>query len=79
MHLDSHSFTTKGNGVHMVICPIARVIHCTGCPFFKFCPAKTLLGDYGKNVAESTRKVTASEKQEPEAKSPDDLTSTQEL
>lgn len=32
----------------MVICPIALAVHCTGCPFVKFCPAKTILGDYGK-------------------------------
>lgn len=32
----------------MVICPIALAVHCTGCPFFKFCPAKSLLGDYVK-------------------------------
>ena len=32
----------------MVICPIALAVHCTGCPFVKFCPAKTVLGDYGK-------------------------------
>jgi hypothetical protein len=32
----------------MVICPIALAVHCSGCPLVKFCPAKTLLGDYGK-------------------------------
>lgn len=32
----------------MVICPIARMVHCTGCILVKFCPAKTILGDYGK-------------------------------
>jgi len=30
----------------MVICPIALAVHCTGCPFVKFCPAKTIIGDY---------------------------------
>jgi hypothetical protein len=30
----------------MVICPIAIAVHCTGCPLVKFCPAKTILGDY---------------------------------
>jgi hypothetical protein len=32
----------------MVICPIARAVHCTGCPFLRFCPVKKILGDYGK-------------------------------
>lgn len=32
----------------MVICPIARMVHCTGCFLVKICPAKTILGDYGK-------------------------------
>lgn len=35
-------------GLQMVICPIARMVHCTGCILVKFCPAKTILGDYGK-------------------------------
>jgi hypothetical protein len=33
----------------MVICPIARTVHCTGCFLVKICPAKTILGDFGKN------------------------------
>ena len=32
----------------MVICPIARAVHCTGCFMVKICPAKTILGDFGK-------------------------------
>ncbi len=40
----------------MVICPIARAVHCTGCPFFKFCPAKTTLGDYGKESVDNASK-----------------------
>jgi len=24
------------------------MVHCTGCPLVKFCPAKTIIGDYGK-------------------------------
>jgi hypothetical protein len=40
----------------MVICPIARAVHCTGCIFFKFCPAKTTLGDYGKENVDQTSK-----------------------
>ncbi|MBY0551085.1 MAG: hypothetical protein K2W95_27650 [Candidatus Obscuribacterales bacterium] len=32
----------------MIICPIAMAVHCTGCPLVKFCPAKTILGDFGK-------------------------------
>ena len=38
----------------MVICPIALAVHCTGCPFFKFCPAKTTLGDYKKGDIDKT-------------------------
>ena len=37
----------------MVICPIARAVHCTGCIFFKFCPAKSILGDYRKDGDDS--------------------------
>lgn len=32
----------------MTLCPIALMVHCTGCPLVKFCPAKTIIGDYGK-------------------------------
>ena len=32
----------------MVICPIALIVHCSGCPIVKVCPAKTIIGDYGK-------------------------------
>jgi hypothetical protein len=36
---------------NVVICPIARAVHCTGCFLVKICPAKTVLGDYGKDAA----------------------------
>lgn len=32
----------------MTICPIALAVHCVGCPLVKVCPAKTVLGDFGK-------------------------------
>ena len=32
----------------MTLCPVALVVHCVGCPIVKVCPAKTLIGDYGK-------------------------------
>ena len=48
----------------MVICPIALAVHCTGCPFVKFCPAKTILGDYGKDGFEDTAR------KEPESGAP---------
>ena len=32
----------------MTLCPVALAVHCTGCPIVKVCPAKTILGDYGK-------------------------------
>lgn len=37
----------------MTLCPIAMMVHCTGCPFVKFCPAKTILGDYGKTSGQN--------------------------
>ena len=49
----------------MVICPIARMVHCTGCPFVKFCPAKTTLGDYGKDNVDSAKKAAEKEKSKP--------------
>jgi hypothetical protein len=47
----------------MVICPIARMVHCTGCVLFSICPAKTTLGDYKKEEPESdaVRKSTKEE------------------
>jgi hypothetical protein len=39
----------------MTLCPIAMMVHCTGCPLVKFCPAKTILGDFGKTEAEQQR------------------------
>jgi len=48
--------------LQMVICPIARMVHCTGCILVKFCPAKTILGDYGKT------ECTAAEKADEEGK-----------
>lgn len=42
----------------MVICPIARAVHCSGCVLVKFCPAKTILGDFGK--IETTENKTES-------------------
>ena len=32
----------------MTLCPIALTVHCVGCPIVGFCPAKTIIGDYGK-------------------------------
>jgi len=32
----------------VTVCPIALAVHCVGCPIVKLCPAKTILGDYGK-------------------------------
>lgn len=32
----------------MTLCPIALAVHCVGCPIVKLCPAKTVLGDYGR-------------------------------
>jgi hypothetical protein len=55
----------------MVICPIARAVHCTGCPFFKFCPVKTILGDYGKDDDKSAKKAADQVKQRTEEKSAD--------
>jgi hypothetical protein len=46
----------------MVICPIARAVHCTGCALVKFCPAKTFLGDYGKTETKPVSTGSDSEK-----------------
>lgn len=32
----------------MTLCPVALAVHCVGCPVVKVCPAKTLIGDFGK-------------------------------
>ncbi|MDP3509771.1 MAG: hypothetical protein Q8T09_17510 [Candidatus Melainabacteria bacterium] len=45
----------------MTLCPIAMMVHCTGCPLVKFCPAKTILGDFGKTEAETKDKQTDSD------------------
>jgi hypothetical protein len=42
----------------MVICPIARTVHCTGCALVKICPAKTWLGDYAENDEKKPAKDT---------------------
>lgn len=57
----------------MVICPIARAVHCTGCPLLKFCPAKTILGDYNKSNDEPNR---LSEQHDESAKEVDDSNDT---
>lgn len=51
----------------MVLCPIARMVHCTGCALVKFCPAKTFLGDYGKEAVPA--KGTDDQASKPEAAS----------
>jgi hypothetical protein len=50
----------------MVICPIARAVHCTGCALVKFCPAKTFLGDYGKTETKPESTGSDSEKTTPQ-------------
>jgi hypothetical protein len=52
--------------LQMVICPIARAVHCTGCALVKFCPAKRFLGDYGKEEAKTGKGASGKEKQQPE-------------
>ncbi len=37
----------------MTICPIALAVHCKGCPLVKFCPAKSLLGDFDTYLDEA--------------------------
>ena len=50
----------------MVICPIARAVHCTGCMIVKFCPLKTSLGDYGKekSIPKDTEDPNKEEKED---------------
>jgi len=50
----------------MVICPIARAVHCTGCALVKFCPAKTILGDYGKENVDPKKKDDSEPKDKPD-------------
>ncbi len=49
----------------MVICPIARAVHCTGCALVKICPAKTWLGDFGKTDEKKTAETTDKPTKEP--------------
>jgi hypothetical protein len=49
----------------MVICPIALAVHCTKCPFVKFCPAKTIIGDFGKTDSKSANNDAAKEDTKP--------------
>ena len=51
----------------MVICPIAKAVHCTGCLLVKFCPAKTILGDYGKEIEKWSRQDTDAHGDKPDA------------
>ena len=32
----------------MVLCPIALLTHCRDCKLVRICPAKRIIGDYGK-------------------------------
>lgn len=32
----------------MTLCPVALVAGCKNCPAVKFCPAKSIIGDYQK-------------------------------
>jgi hypothetical protein len=32
----------------MTLCPVALAVHCVGCPIVNVCPAKTVIGDYGR-------------------------------
>lgn len=45
----------------MTLCPIAMMVHCTGCPLVKVCPAKTILGDFGKTEATNKDKPAESD------------------
>lgn len=49
----------------MTICPIAIAVGCKKCPVFAVCPAKSIIGDYIKDVeskAGSPRKAKAGAK-----------------
>jgi hypothetical protein len=58
----SGTVSFEHRGIFMVICPIALVVHCSGCPIVKICPAKTIIGDYGK---EKVADAAAPKKEEP--------------
>jgi hypothetical protein len=35
----------------MTLCPVALAIGCNKCPIVNFCPGKTIIGDYKKDVS----------------------------
>lgn len=47
----------------LVLCPIALVVHCSGCALVKICPARSLLGDFEREPSVSGSE--AEEKSEP--------------
>lgn len=49
----------------MTLCPVALVVHCVGCPIVNVCPAKTVIGDYGRYPASSSGKTTRGEPKRP--------------
>lgn len=51
----------------MTICPIALTVHCKGCPLVKFCPAKSLLGDFDTYVEESENSDANPSSESPES------------
>ena len=55
----------------MVICPIARAVHCSGCLLVKLCPAKTILGDYGKVDSQPVPETGDAENKESKEESSD--------
>ena len=50
----------------MTICPIALAVHCKGCPLVKFCPAKSLLGDFDSYVEEADAEEVENTESAPE-------------
>jgi len=43
----------------MTLCPIALIVHCVNCPIVKICPAKTIIGDYGRYPVPGSGKTEA--------------------
>ncbi|HNA74323.1 MAG TPA: hypothetical protein PKW73_13345 [Candidatus Obscuribacter sp.] len=49
----------------LVLCPIAWVVHCSGCALVKVCPARSILGDFEREPPATDSGGEAEEKSAP--------------
>lgn len=45
----------------MTLCPIAIIASCKKCPAFSFCPLKSVIGDYMKEVKKPAKQAADNE------------------